>query len=163
MNTEIITADYHNPAHAKAIGYLMNCYARDPMGGGAALPGEITENLASELGKRDYAITLLCFIDGEAVGLANCFEMFSTFAGKPLLNIHDLVIVEQFRGRGLSTKLLAAVEGIARERGCCRLTLEVLSDNHPAKASYQKLGFSNYQLNPEHGHALFWQKTLVQN
>lgn len=165
MSTEIILADYGNTEHAKAIGFLMNSYARDPFGGGSALPGEISENIAHELGKRDYAFTLLCFVDGEAVGLTNCFEMFSTFACKPIVNIHDVVVRQEYRGRGLSTKMLQACEQEALKRGCVKLTLEVLSNNEVAKSSYQKFGFGAYQLNegqlnPELGHVLFWQKTI---
>ena len=33
MNIEILQADYLNQEHGKDIGYLMNCYSEDPMGG----------------------------------------------------------------------------------------------------------------------------------
>ena len=160
MSTEIILADYANREHAKAIGYLMNSYARDPFGGGSALPGEISETIAQELGKRSYAFTFLCFVDSYAVGLMNCFEMFSTFACKPIVNIHDVVVLEDYRGRGLSSEMLKACEAEAIKRGCSKLTLEVLSNNHVAKSSYRKFGFSDYVLDPKHGHALFWQKAI---
>ena len=45
-------------------------------------------------------------------------------------------------------------------RGCCKLTLEVLDNNFIAKALYKKFGFSDYQLDPEYGNALFWEKKL---
>lgn len=157
---EIIRADYLNPRHARDLGFLLNSYARDPMGGNAALPGEITENLARELHKRPYAFTVLCYVDGQAAGMVNCFEAFSTFACKPLVNVHDVVVIEAFRGRGLSERMLGMVEDIARERGCCKLTLEVLEGNHPAKAVYQRLGFAGYELDPAMGKAVFWQKPL---
>ena len=160
MTVEIVRADYRDRSHAHAINELMNHYASDPFGGGKPLPDSICSRIAEELSKRDFAFTLLCFVDGEAVGLVNCFETFSTFACKPVINIHDIVVKKSVRGKGLSHALLEAVENIARERGCCKLTLEVLSNNDVAKASYENFGFSDYQLNPEHGHALFWQKLL---
>ncbi|MEX5689713.1 GNAT family N-acetyltransferase, partial [Pseudomonas silesiensis] len=52
------------------------------------------------------------------------------------------------------------VEEIARQRGCCKLTLEVLEGNEVAQGAYRKLGFDNYQLSPETGRAMFWQKAL---
>ena len=52
------------------------------------------------------------------------------------------------------------VEEIAISKGCCKLTLEVLSGNAVAKASYEKFGFSGYELDPKVGNALFWQKSL---
>lgn len=158
---EIVQADYLNARHAKDMGFLLNHYAQDPMGGNAALPGEITENLASELHKRPYAFTVLCYVDNEPAGMVNCFEAFSTFAGKPLVNIHDVVVVKHYRGRKLAQAMLEKVEEIARDRGCCKLTMEVLEGNHPAKAVYRRLGFAGYELDPAMGKAVFWQKPLT--
>jgi ribosomal protein S18 acetylase RimI-like enzyme len=47
--------------------------------------------------------------------------------------------------------MLALVEAIAVERGCCKLTLEVLEGNHPARALYRTLGFAGYALDPATG------------
>lgn len=52
------------------------------------------------------------------------------------------------------------VEDIARERGCCKITLEVLKGNKTAQAVYQKLGYAGYELDPIHGESLFWQKPI---
>jgi hypothetical protein len=40
-----------------------------------------------------------------------------------------VVVVNPFRGLGLSQKMLLKVEEIARQRGCCKITLEVLEGN----------------------------------
>jgi ribosomal protein S18 acetylase RimI-like enzyme len=37
----------------------------------------------------------------------------------------------------------------------------VLSNNEAAKSAYQKFGFSDYELDPQAGTALFWQKLLT--
>ena len=50
---------------------------------------------------------------------------------------------------------LAKVEEIAKAKGCCKITLEVLSNNEVAKASYSKYGFKGYELDPKVGHAIF--------
>jgi ribosomal protein S18 acetylase RimI-like enzyme len=160
MNVEVFIADYHNPKHAYDLGWLLNQYARDPMGGGGALPGEITDNLARELAKRPQAFSVLCYVDGEPAGLVNCVEGFSTFLCKPLVNIHDVAVVKAFRGLKLSHKMLSLVEVEARARGCCKLTLEVLQGNRVAQGSYQAFGFGGYELDPTLGAALFWQKLL---
>jgi ribosomal protein S18 acetylase RimI-like enzyme len=60
----------------------------------------------------------------------------------------------------LSQALLRKVEEIAVARGCCKLTLEVLAGNRRAKAAYDRFGFSAYELDPELGAAVFWQKIL---
>ena len=51
------------------------------------------------------------------------------------------LVVSKFRGLGLSQKMLHKVEDIARQRGGCKTTLEVLEGNAAAQASYGKFGF----------------------
>ena len=121
---------------------------------------EVLEHLPDELAKRPHAFSVLAFVDGKAAGLVNCFEGFSTFAGKPLVNVHDVSVVNTYRGLGLSQNMLRKVEEIARQRGCCKITLEVLEGNPVAQGSYRKFGFSEGQLDPAHGRMLFWNKYL---
>src|SRR5690606_30976951 len=97
----IVLADLDNPVHARAVVDLLDAYARDEMGGGAALPASTRDNLVSELRKRPHTLAILAFVDGEPAGLAICVEGFSTFACKPLLNVHDMMVAAKFRGRGL--------------------------------------------------------------
>ncbi|NOY73937.1 MAG: GNAT family N-acetyltransferase [Gammaproteobacteria bacterium] len=160
MEIEILDADYLNETHAQEIALLMNSYAADPMGGGNPLAEKVKNNIAKELSKRPYAFSVMSYINGVAAGLVNCFELFSTFSCKPLVNIHDIIVLEKYRGRGLSQKMLDRVENIAISRGCCKLTLEVLEENRIARSLYSKFGFSDYELDPKMGRALFWQKVL---
>ena len=51
-------------------------------------------------------------------------------------------------------------EEIALSLDCCKLTLEVLEGNHIAQSAYKTFGFSGYELNPQMGKALFWEKKL---
>jgi len=75
--------------------------------------------------------------------------------------VHDVVVMPSHRGRGIAARLFAEVEAIARERGACKLTLEVLSGNRAARALYEKLGFDDYRLDPAMGDAQFMQKWLA--
>jgi len=144
----------------EAIGFLLDEDPTGAMGGGQPLSLDTRQQLAIELAKRPHAFSVLAFIAGEPVGLVNCFEGFSTFVCRPLVNIHDVVVIASARGQGISQKMLAKVEEIARQRGCCKLTLEVLEGNEVAQGAYRKLGFADYQLDPQMGRALFWQKPL---
>ena len=157
---DIVKADLSLSAHAEAMIQLMDQYALDPMGGGQGLPDDVKANLPTELAQRKSAHVILAFIDSQPAGLVICLEGFSTFACKPLLNIHDVIVALPYRGRGLSKLLLHQAEDIAYELGCCKLTLEVLEGNHVAKSAYKAFGFSGYELNPKMGKALFWEKKL---
>ncbi len=130
---EVLVADYFDEQQGKDVSYLLNCYASDPMGGGSPLPARVQENLVSELRKIPHAFSIICYLDNKPVGLMNCFDGFSTFKCKPLINIHDVVVLEDYRGHGISQLMLAKVEELAREKGCCKLTLEILEGNEAAK------------------------------
>lgn len=154
-------ADYADPHDAADVVALLDAYARDPMGGGAALDERVKARLAGDLAANPHAFSMIARSDDAAVGLANCFMGYSTFAAAPLVNIHDFAVVPGHRGAGIGKALLAAVEAEALKRGAIKITLEVLSSNHPAKALYAANGYGDYQLDPAAGQALFWQKRLT--
>lgn len=156
----VVPADLADAAHAGALLYLLDLYAQDPAGGGGRLSGYARAHLVQRLRDRSDTVIVLAFVAGEPAGLAVCFEGFSTFAARPLLNIHDIVVAPPYRARGIATAMLALVEEMAIRRGCCKLTLEVLERNQAAQAVYRKRGFQPYQLVPEFGAAIFWEKKL---
>jgi len=156
----IILADYADKAHRDAVVEILDAYARDPMGGGEPLPEFTRRHLLDEMARRPNMFSLLTFIDDRPVGLANCIEGFSTFAARPLLNIHDLAVLPGYRGRGVGRALLSEIESIARSRGCCKVTLEVLQGNHAARTAYLNFGFKPYMLGDTLGNAEFWHKHL---
>jgi GNAT superfamily N-acetyltransferase len=156
----IIEADLGVTAHANAVIMLMDEYARDPMGGGGGLSNYAKNNLISALAQRTTARVILAFVEDAPAGLVTCLEGFSTFACRPLLNIHDVIVSLPYRGRGLSKLMLQRAEQIAIDLNCCKLTLEVLEHNHIAQKAYRSIGFDGYELNPAMGKALFWEKKL---
>lgn len=156
----ITLAEYRDARDAADVVALLDAYARDPMGGGAPLAEGVAARLPGDLAANPQAFSLLARLDDEAVGLANCFMGYSTFAAAPLVNIHDLAVLPEARGGGIGKALLQAVEAEALKRGACKITLEVLSGN-PARHLYAACGFGDYQLDPATGHALFWQKRLT--
>ncbi|MBB6520365.1 GNAT family N-acetyltransferase [Pseudoteredinibacter isoporae] len=162
MNIEVKQADYRNAKDAQALVDVLNAYACDPMGGGEALSPEVKSKLADSLAAIPGAFSILVYVDGKAAGLTNCFMGFSTFKCKPLVNIHDVAVMPEFRGLGLSRLMIDKVEEIARERTCCKITLEVLEGNTLAQAAYRKFGFSGYELNEADGKAMFWEKSLSE-
>lgn len=157
---EIVEVNLTLPAHADALLTMMSAYACDEMGGGTPLTGTVKAELVPRLrGRVDY-VGVLAFEGSEPAGLAHGFEGFSTFMARPLLNVHDVFVAPAYRGQGLAPRMLEYLEVLARARGCCKLTLEVLEGNASAQAAYRKLGFDAYTLDPKTGRALFWEKKL---
>lgn len=162
MSLTVIALELNNTAHAAALLDLLDHYAQDPMGGGQGLKPEVKATLVDGLKGVPVYHGGLALAGDEPVGLINCFAGFSTFAARPLLNIHDIVVRGDRRRQGIGQALLAWAEAKARALGCCKLTLEVLSNNQQAMASYQFAGFAPYQLDPAAGQALFLQKLLAE-
>ncbi len=156
----VVRADYRNSDHARALVDMLDAYARDPAGGSEGLSTYARSHLVTELAARPTAFSVLAFDGPLVVGLVNCIEGFSSFACRPLVNVHDLAVAASHRGRRVGQQMLALVEQIARERGACKITLEVLSGNLSANKLYARYGFVSYQLDPTMGHAQFLQKWL---
>lgn len=161
MEPEVVHVDYTDRQQTEDLLLLLNDYASDPMGGGQPLDPAVGPRMIA--GVRDFptAFSLLIYVNQGPAALANCFFGFSTFAGRKLINIHDLMVRREYRGRGLSQVLLREIEKVARQNDCCKLTLEVLSGNEVALESYRKFGFGSYQLDPDAGQAVFWEKKLT--
>jgi ribosomal protein S18 acetylase RimI-like enzyme len=87
--------------------------------------------------------------------VAICLPSYSSFRARPLMNIHDIAVVPEHRGKGIGRALLAAVEEEARRRGCAKITLEVRSDNALARDLYRRCGFQGTE--PQ---TLFWSREL---
>ena len=160
LSATIVRADYHDPKHAADIVTMLRSYAMDPMGGGEDLSEQVKRDLVPGLAATPAASSVLAYIGDEVVGLANLMTTFSSFAARPLLNIHDIAVSREHRGSGIGRKLFDEIHKIADEIGACKVTLEVLEGNEPAKALYASLGYGDYVLDPEMGKAMFWQKRL---
>lgn len=160
MNITTKIANYSNVLDKSSIEFLLDSYARDDMGGGQPLDKKVKSNVVNELAKIPHAFSVLAYSDGEAVGLANCFESFSTFMCKPIINIHDLVVTASYRRSGISQLMLDKIVEIALTKGCCKVTLEVLGNNETAKSAYSKFGFEGYRISQDTGIAQYWQKII---
>lgn len=157
--------DYADAIDGAALLTLLDAYALDPMGGGDALSHEVKARLCQDLAGNPAAMSWIAWRHADAgsvpIGLLNAFLGYSTFKARPLLNIHDIIVQAPDRGRGVGQRLLVAAENEARARGCCKLTLEILTGNAPAMASYRRFGFEPYVLDPAAGQASLMQKWLT--
>jgi len=156
----VVKVDYTKQAQTKQLLHLLQMYAKDPMGGNEPIDEQVLNTLPQALQKRTFMHSFLVFENEEAIAFANCIESFSTFSGKGVLNIHDFAVTPACRGKGVSQVLLSEIQKFAKQIDCTKLTLEVLEGNASAIKAYQKAGFAAYQLNPEMGKAMFWQKYL---
>ena len=140
--SEILECNFSDRRQRDAVISLMNDYMGDEMGG--FLPphsDEKAEKMVEGLANHPSTMVLLAREGNEYIGLANCFINFGTFAAKPFINIHDLVVRKGSRGKGTGRKLMEAIIEKAVDLGCGKITLEVRSDNARAQALYKSMGF----------------------
>src|SRR5688572_15663950 len=137
-------ADLHDPQDARWVVELLDMYCRDEFGDCAPLSAKARENLIPGLISHGGARVYLAFDEAsetEPLGVAICMLGFSSFKGAPLLNIHDIAVSPQARGKGVGAALLTFLEADAKALGCCKITMEVRSDNARAQALYQRIGY----------------------
>jgi GNAT superfamily N-acetyltransferase len=159
-NATITEAALARGDHAQAVVDLIDAYARDPMGNASPLSAEVRAALVPGLRAHPTTLVFLAYRGETPIGVAVCFRGFSTFAARPLVNVHDLAVLPAHRGQGVGRALLAAVEQKARDLGCCKLTLEVQENNQRARRTYAAMGFAQSEHQPAAGGALFYTKPL---
>lgn len=150
---EILKCNFNTPEHCQAEIDLMRHYMTDAMGGSGPLSDEQNIKLIDGLKNHPTILTFLAKYNGEYVGLTNSFINFGTFAAKPFINIHDVIVKDSCRGLGIGVKLIEANIREANELNCGKVTLEVREDNVVAQNLYKKMGFDECQ--PK---MLFWAK-----
>lgn len=138
----VIEGNLNNRQHQKAVIDLLNHYMSDRMGGN--LP-PYSRNTATKvikgLHEHPSILILLAMKKEEYVGLMISFINFATFTAKSFINIHDIVVLDRYRGTGIGRKLMEAIDTKARELDCGKITLEVREDNHTAQMLYRSLGY----------------------
>ena len=112
-------ADLNLSEHQEAVLAMVDAYSSDAMGNGKPLDPDVRARLIPGLRKHPTTLVFLAFAGERPVGAAVCFLGFSTFAAKPLINIHDFVVLSDLRGKGVGRRLLITVSPMTRI-GCFR-------------------------------------------
>jgi ribosomal protein S18 acetylase RimI-like enzyme len=144
MSVRIVEADLSLAAHQEAVLAMVDAYSRDAMGNGKPLDQDVRTQLIPGLRRHPTTLIFLAFDGVQPIGAAVCFIGFSSFAAKPIINIHDFVVLPTSRGKGIGRQL----------------PLEVMDKNHQAIRMYQAAGFERYSLQEKAGVAIFMSKPL---
>jgi len=78
---------------------------------------------------------------GRLAAMASLLYTVSTAEGGKAALFEDLVVLPEFRGKGIGTALLRHVIDAARKEGLTRVTLLTDGGNKRAQALYRKMGF----------------------
>ncbi|RKF17390.1 GNAT family N-acetyltransferase [Alginatibacterium sediminis] len=138
--------------HRNALDSLFQEYS-------SGVSASIDSTIVSQLLELPYFRGFLCFADNKPAGFAVCFESYSTYRARKVLNIHDFMVSNRYCGKGLAKSLLASIEQYCFENDYLKITLEVDDDNKIAQRLYESCGFEDFQVvlkGLNH-----WQKYLV--
>lgn len=88
-----------------------------------------------------WALVLEDTATGQVVGMALYYIRFSTWKGQRLY-LEDLIISEQWRGKGLGKQLFDALIELAKKEGFSGMVWQALDWNTPALDFYRKYNAS---------------------
>ena len=112
----------------------------------------VRNSLAEQTAKfrAEHGVTNQVFIarsiDGKEAGYVWVGQVKSAFTGETQAHILNLFVVDDFRGRGIGTQLMAKAEEWARQRKLKRIGLSVAVHNTDALGLYQKLKYTTETL-----------------
>ena len=144
---DVVEADLADETQVARLFEILDAYARGPGGQNAPLSDRARENLGPGLREHPMSFALFGRLGGEIVGAAVRVWGFSTFAGRPSLNLHDFSELPEAQGRCVGTAILEALEALealerrGRDRDAAKLTLEVVGTNEGARRLYERFGF----------------------
>jgi ribosomal protein S18 acetylase RimI-like enzyme len=101
------------------------------------------ERLLKEVRENQGAI-LVATNDGAPCGLVAGYDAEDPEARSRYFYIAELSVSEPMRGRGIGTRLIAAVEDIARARHYKTVVIGVLAASGRVHALYNRLGYRDY-------------------
>ena len=125
-------------------------------------PGEVT--LSHEQLKADFTDAkpdfhgLVADDAGRIIGMALYFYTYSTWKGR-CLYLEDMIVTENYRGRGHGKQLFEKLIQIAAEANAQRMMWQVLDWNEPAIRFYRKY---NADLDPEWVNGKFTREQIEQ-
>lgn len=155
MEYTFLQIDLGNKEHGDQLIRLLDFYMQDEMGNASPMSKEMKPVILKGLKNYSGYLGFFALVNGAYAALANCNKNFSSFKAKPLINIHDFVVHPDFRGRGVGKLLLDSIAAYGKEKGYCRINLEVRKDNISARKLYEKAGYDDC-----HPRMYFWEKEL---
>jgi len=103
--------------------------------------GERIKNYLEWLYQGDPEGLLAADRKGEIVGFASIHSEWEDWRWGKTGELHELVVREEFQGKGIGKKLFNKAVAYAVKKGCKTLSLWVGEENWIARSWYQRLGF----------------------
>jgi len=93
------------------------------------------------------AIKFIAEENGRSVGRAYLYLINNSLHEKPYGLLEDMLVEEEYRGKGIGRQLMEAVISEAKERGCYKLVAQSRHSRTEAHSFYEKNGFKDHGKN----------------
>jgi GNAT superfamily N-acetyltransferase len=130
------------------MGFMQEVMAENPYWTSLKMPTEEEmKNIFREaLSMPNHILIFVGEIDGQLIGYANTWTVYSIWSMGKALTIDDLYIALPYRKKGIGGKIMEYLMSFAKENGYKRVQLHAELNNHWAHRLYRKLGFSEEEI-----------------
>jgi GNAT superfamily N-acetyltransferase len=97
-----------------------------------------------EIKKDSYAVKITAEENAKAVGWAYLYIIFQDRHEEPYGLVENVYVEEEYRSRGVGTKLMEAIIQEARERNCYKLIGHSRTFKTKVHGFYEKLGLKKF-------------------
>ena len=102
------------------------------------------EELKNDLIQNFDRLSTIVILDNDNIVGYLSYKIKKHHTGK--LDVDQLVILEQYRGKGLGKKLMDEAKKIAKENNCNRIELNCWLFNENALAMYEHIGYNKQRI-----------------
>ncbi len=102
--------------------------------------GKIKDRLNDLLTNHDDHMIFVAEIDNQIVAWLHGY-LYRLFYAETMCEIGGLVVEEDYRRKGIATKLMESIENCAAEKGCNKVSLRSGSSRKKAHQFYKNIGF----------------------
>jgi len=99
-------------------------------------PDKQARGLQLLLEDKDHSLVLAAAVGDEVVGMCSVQTLISTSEGSPVGLVEDVVVRNDYRGKGVGTALLSEIFSWCEEKGITRVQLLADRDNQEALDFY---------------------------
>ena len=94
--------------------------------------------------KKNESVIFVAAVSGELVGFTQLYPQFSSTRMKRSWLLNDLYVLPDYRGKGISKKLIDAAKQLAKQTNAAGLLLETEKTNTIGNRLYPSAGFAPY-------------------
>ncbi len=95
---------------------------------------------------KEEGIVLVCEVKNKVVGyIAGYIDEYSFRTLNPIAEVENMYVEENFRGKGIGTKLIKKFIKLAKDKGAKLVKVSAFCKNTSAQRFYKHLGFSEVE------------------